>query len=58
LLPFCIISCKKENTSVSSGIIGTCELRTSFGGQGGVTNYQPGNGTYLKFADTNTTMVK
>ena len=52
LLPFCIISCKKEKASISSGIIGTWELRTSFGGQGGVTNYQPGNGNYLKFADT------
>ena len=52
LLPLCIISCKKEKASISSGIIGTWELRTSFGGQGGETIYQPGSGNYFKFADS------
>lgn len=52
LLPLFIISCKKEKTSVSPGIIGTWELRSSFNGQGGATNYHPGNGNYFKFADT------
>jgi hypothetical protein len=52
LLVFCVFGCKKGKTILSNSIIGTWELRTSFGGQGGQTNYQPGNGNYIKFADT------
>jgi len=52
LLVFCVFGCKKEKTILSNSIIGTWELRISFDGQGGQTNYQPGNGTYFKFADS------
>jgi len=52
LLAFCSFACKKERTTLSNSIIGTWELRIGFGGQGGQTNYQPGNGTYFKFADS------
>jgi len=52
LLACCIFACKKERATLSNKITGTWELRTSFNGQGGGTNYQPGNGNYFKFADT------
>lgn len=49
LLSLFIISCKKENTSISSKLIGTWELRTIYTGWGPDKNYSAGNGNYLKF---------
>src|SRR5690242_5523505 len=49
LLSSLIISCKKENTTISPKLIGTWELRMEHNGWAGPTNYPPGNGHYLKF---------
>jgi hypothetical protein len=49
LLSSLIISCKKENTTISPKLIGTWELRMVDNGWVGNTNYPPGNGNYLKF---------
>jgi len=45
-------ACKKSddsNPGNSDSIIGTWELRISYGGQGGQTTYRPGNGTIYNF---------
>ncbi len=51
-LVFLSFSCKKEKASLSQSVVGTWELRTDYNGQGGSTNYPPGNGRILKFTAT------
>ncbi len=52
LLPMCLVSCKKESTSVSAAIIGTWELRTVYSGWIPPKNFAPDNGNYMKFTGT------
>lgn len=49
---FLVISCKKDRDQFPP-ISGSWELRTAYNGQGGTTNYPPGNGNLLKFTATN-----
>jgi len=43
-------SCKKGNTVKPTGLTGTWELRSDYGGiAGGTRTYPPGNGTTLQF---------
>lgn len=64
LLPLCLVSCKKESTSVSEAIIGTWELRTEYSGWVPAKSFAPGNGNYLKFTkatyqiDTNHVLLR